>query len=77
MKEFPKAEALLKRLEDAGFEAYYVGGCVRDHLMGRAVHDVDITTNALPEQTAAVFEGYKVQGPCTIPCAVLLSAAQK
>lgn len=60
MKEFPKAEALLKRLEDAGFEAYYVGGCVRDHLMGRAVHDVDITTNALPEQTAAVFEGYKV-----------------
>ncbi len=60
MKEFPEAEALLKRLEDAGFEAYYVGGCVRDHLMGRAVHDVDITTNALPEQTAAVFEGYKV-----------------
>lgn len=60
MKEFPNAEALLKRLEDAGFEAYYVGGCVRDHLMGRAVHDVDITTNALPEQTAAVFEGYKV-----------------
>lgn len=60
MNEFPEAEALLKRLEDAGYEAYYVGGCVRDHLMGRAVHDIDITTNALPEQTAAVFEGFKV-----------------
>lgn len=45
----------LERLEKAGFEAYLVGGCVRDSLMGRPVHDHDITTDALPEQVMKVF----------------------
>ena len=43
-------EKLLSMLEEAGFEAYIVGGCVRDMLLGRPVSDFDITTNALPEQ---------------------------
>lgn len=51
---------LLKKLESAGFEAYIVGGCVRDTLLGREVNDYDITTNALPEQTMAVFPELKV-----------------
>lgn len=54
------AERLLRGLIDAGFEAYYVGGCVRDMLMGKAPHDIDITTNALPEQIMQVFSGYTV-----------------
>lgn len=47
----------LTRLEQAGFAAYLVGGCVRDALMGRVPADYDITTAALPEETAAVFAG--------------------
>ena len=43
-------------LEDAGFEAYLVGGCVRDLLMDREPKDWDITTNANPEQIMSLFE---------------------
>ena len=50
-----RPDELLKKLEDAGFEACFVGGCVRDTLLGRPVHDWDITTSALPEQTMALF----------------------
>src|SRR3989344_5228634 len=44
-----------KALQEAGFEAYLVGGCVRDLLSGREPKDWDITTNAHPEQIQAVF----------------------
>lgn len=50
-----KPDVILEKLENAGFEAYYVGGCVRDTLLGRPVSDWDITTSALPEETMAVF----------------------
>ncbi|MBP3267593.1 MAG: CCA tRNA nucleotidyltransferase, partial [Ruminococcus sp.] len=53
-------DEILERLESCGFEAYTVGGCVRDTIMGRSAHDTDITTNALPEQVIAAFDGYKV-----------------
>jgi tRNA nucleotidyltransferase/poly(A) polymerase len=43
-------------LEKAGFEAYLVGGCVRDLLMGREPKDWDITTNAKPDQIISLFE---------------------
>lgn len=42
-------------LEQAGFEAYIVGGCVRDLLTGRAPKDWDVTTNATPEQIQEIF----------------------
>ena len=51
--------AVLEQLENAGFEAYIVGGCVRDKLMGRQIHDTDITTNAIPEQIIAAFPDCK------------------
>ena len=44
-----RACQLLTALEDAGFEAYVVGGAVRDLLMGKEPHDYDITTSARPE----------------------------
>lgn len=45
----------LKSLEKAGFEAYIVGGCVRDILIGREPKDWDITTNALPQEVQQIF----------------------
>ena len=44
-----------KALKDAGFEAYLVGGCVRDLFMGKKPKDWDITTNAVPEQIIPLF----------------------
>ncbi len=44
------------RLEEAGFEAYLVGGCVRDLVNGREPKDWDVTTDAKPEQIIDLFE---------------------
>lgn len=45
------------RLEEAGYLAYAVGGCVRDWVMGRTPHDYDICTSALPQEMQRVFAG--------------------
>ncbi len=45
-------------LESAGFEAYAVGGCVRDSLLGLTPNDYDLCTNATPAQTAELFQGH-------------------
>ena len=54
------ARYILQNLTDAGFEAYLVGGCVRDLLRGVAPHDWDICTSALPEETKKCFSGQKI-----------------
>lgn len=46
---------IIDKLEDSGFEAWIVGGCVRDLLMGRVPNDWDLTTSALPEEVLKVF----------------------
>lgn len=51
---------ILSKIESAGFQAYIVGGCVRDMIMGRTPHDFDITTNALPQQITKIFSHEKV-----------------
>lgn len=51
---------ILNQLTSAGFEAYAVGGCVRDSILGRVPHDWDICTSALPEETMQIFSGYHV-----------------
>ena len=50
-----KVQYILHTLEEAGFEAYAVGGCVSDSLLGREPDDWDITTSARPQQVKAVF----------------------
>lgn len=55
------AQRILDLLEDAGFEAYVVGGCVRDALLGIEPHDWDICTNARPEQTKTVMAAANVK----------------
>ena len=49
------AERILDELETAGFQAYVVGGCVRDSLMGRTPKDWDITTSAEPQDVKRIF----------------------
>lgn len=51
-----QGEYVLKRLQEHGHQAYFVGGCVRDEIMGRPVHDMDIATSARPEQVIDMFE---------------------
>lgn len=50
-----KVQFIISRLEQAGYEAYAVGGCVRDSLLGRQPHDWDVTTSAKPMQVKEVF----------------------
>lgn len=50
-----EVKAVCETLRGAGYEAYLVGGCVRDVLIGRKPKDWDVTTNATPEQIQAVF----------------------
>ncbi|MFC4652208.1 CCA tRNA nucleotidyltransferase [Lactococcus nasutitermitis] len=54
-EEFVRALPVLEKLNLAGFETYFVGGCVRDALLGRAIHDVDIATSAYPAEVKAIF----------------------
>ena len=53
---FQQAMPVLKKLEDTGFEAYFVGGSVRDILLHRHIHDVDIASSAYPEEVKNLFE---------------------
>ncbi len=50
-----RANLIVKTLQDAGYEAYVVGGCVRDEILGRKPDDWDITTSALPQQVKGLF----------------------
>ncbi len=56
----PQAAKALRALEAAGYEAYLVGGCVRDDLMGIPPHDYDITTSARPDEIKRVFSGCRL-----------------
>ena len=56
----PYVAQCLNRLEEAGFAAYVVGGCVRDAILGRIPSDWDMCTSALPEETEAVFADFRL-----------------
>ena len=53
-----KALKIFELLEKSGYECFLVGGCVRDMLMGIEPHDIDITTNATPDEVKAVFADF-------------------
>ncbi|MBQ2329398.1 MAG: CCA tRNA nucleotidyltransferase [Oscillospiraceae bacterium] len=54
------AKMIIERLREAGYEAYAVGGCVRDAVLGRQPEDWDITTSALPERVTELFSDLRV-----------------
>lgn len=53
--EFTKAVGVLEEIQANGFEAYFVGGSVRDALLNKPIHDVDIATSAYPEEIKQIF----------------------
>lgn len=44
------ANEIIHSLQNNGYEAFLVGGCVRDSILGRIIHDYDITTSATPDE---------------------------
>lgn len=55
INQYEKEQQVLRKLEEHGWEAWFVGGCVRDALRGKPCDDIDITTNATPQEVTAVF----------------------
>lgn len=58
----PDALRVLYRLKDSGFQAFLVGGCVRDLLLGLTPKDFDVATDALPEQVKQLFRNCRLVG---------------
>ncbi len=56
------AVAIATRLQDAGYQAFLVGGCVRDALLGEPPKDFDVATSATPEQVRDLFRGSRIIG---------------
>lgn len=54
--EFEQAKPIIETIEVAGFEAYFVGGSVRDTILGKPIHDVDIATSAFPAEVKSLFK---------------------
>ena len=55
-KKFNSAINILEKFNEVGYEAYFVGGCVRDYLLNDDFSDIDITTNALPDEVKQIFK---------------------
>ena len=60
-----KAKQIINQLEQAGYEAYVVGGPVRDCILGKCPTDWDITTSASPYQVKEIFFIYDRYGNCS------------
>ena len=54
------ANGIIHTLQDKGYEAYLVGGCVRDSILKRTIHDYDITTSATPDEMLEIFKGKRI-----------------
>lgn len=55
MRQLKQALFVIRTLKQNGFEAYFVGGCVRDYLLRKETNDIDITTNASPSKVMKLF----------------------
>ncbi len=55
-KPFKDANIVIQTIENHGYSAYYVGGCIRDYLLNKKINDIDIATSALPEQIQEIFD---------------------
>ncbi|WP_028402726.1 CCA tRNA nucleotidyltransferase [Ectobacillus panaciterrae] len=55
MERFEQASSIIRILKQRGYEAYFVGGSVRDYLINRPIGDIDIATSALPDEVMKIF----------------------
>jgi tRNA nucleotidyltransferase (CCA-adding enzyme) len=55
LETFTQAIPVIEKIEEAGFEAYFVGGSVRDYLLNKEIEDVDIASSATPEEIKGIF----------------------
>lgn len=55
-----QVQFIIQKLEKCGYEAYMVGGCVRDNILGRIPHDYDICTSATPDEIIAAFPAQEI-----------------
>ncbi|MDP4083856.1 MAG: CCA tRNA nucleotidyltransferase [Bacillota bacterium] len=55
IEPFHSALPIISSLEKAGFSAFFVGGSVRDYILGRPIHDVDVATSATPDEMKLIF----------------------
>ena len=55
-----KVKFIIDKMYEKGYEAFIVGGCVRDSILGITPNDYDITTNAKPEEIIDIFKGFKI-----------------
>ncbi len=55
MKTLDSGLFVIKLLKERGFDAYFVGGCVRDYLLNHPMNDIDVTTNATPYEVMRIF----------------------
>ncbi len=61
-KYFEKAKEVVLKLKSSGYDSYFVGGYIRDKLLGIPSNDIDITTNATPNEVIALFSNVKETG---------------
>ena len=61
-KHYEKGKEILKKLLDSGYQAFFVGGFVRDYLLGIETNDIDITTDAKPSEIQTIFTNTKATG---------------
>ena len=59
-KYFNKGIEIISELKSKMYEAYFVGGAVRDFLLNRDFNDIDIATNATPDEVSEIFKNYKL-----------------
>lgn len=60
MKNNKNVEIIIRKLKEKGYEAYLVGGVVRDFLLNRSINDYDVTTNAKPDIIIEIFSEYQI-----------------
>jgi putative nucleotidyltransferase with HDIG domain len=81
LKKIPKSVKIaLNKIEESGFEAFVVGGCVRDLLLDKKPNDWDITTNATPKQVLTIFPDGKYEnrfGTVMVPEKYLIDETSK
>lgn len=56
----PGGDEIIERLNDSGYDAYYVGGCVRNAILGIKINDFDIASSAKPSEVIELFKDYKI-----------------